>query len=201
MRLLGYPLKTGGSRGQAIVEFSLVILVFLTLIIAIVEFSFLLNAKVGVTYTAQDAAQLAAEQGNNADADFVVLQQVEQDMAPPINRTQIVSVSIFWTNQAGTNLGADTYTRGGTYKDPLDATKTVPYAQTAAGYLPGATPANRCVVNSGIGCATGHTTTDWIGVTITYKYAWFTPFPSLIGLGGAAPTFTQTTTSRMEPVL
>jgi hypothetical protein len=175
----------------------LVIPIFMVLIVAIIEFSFLLTAKIGVTDTAQDAVRYAAELGSTTDADFNVLQLVEQEMGPPINKTQIASVSIFWTNLQGASLGfADTYTRGGTFWNAAH-TLSVPYTQTSSGY-----PVDdRCNVLGGIGCATGHNGVDWIGVTITYKYAWVTPLPYLApGIGSVAPTFVQTSTSRLEPV-
>jgi Flp pilus assembly protein TadG len=84
-RSLRRHLKTGGSRGQALVEFSLVILTFMTLVVAIAEFAFFLTAKAGVTSAAQDSVQLASELGNTPNADFYILQEVDNDMAPPIS--------------------------------------------------------------------------------------------------------------------
>ena len=99
------------SRGQALVEFSLVILPFMTLIVAIAEFSFLLTVKVGISTTSQDAVQLAAELGNGASADFQILSLVERDVSPPMNKAKIVSVVIFSTDPYGkVNNGPVSYT-------------------------------------------------------------------------------------------
>ncbi|MGA2512057.1 MAG: TadE/TadG family type IV pilus assembly protein [Candidatus Limnocylindrales bacterium] len=186
------------QRGQALVEFALIIPTFLVLVVAIIEFSFLLTAKIGVTDTSQDAVRYAAELGNTVDADFDILQLVESEMGPPINKAHIASVSIFWTDKDGDNLGAaDTYTRGGQFWNSA-GTASVPYQQITSGYP----VSSRCNVLGGIGCATGHTGVDWIGVTITYNYSWVTPLPNLVpGLGTAALQFVQTSTSRLEPVL
>ena len=184
--------SSAGRRGQALVEFALIIPLFLILIVALAEFSFLLTVKVGVSDTAQDAVQLASELGNTANADCTVLQLVEKDMGAPIDKAKIQSVSFFWTDVTGANKGANTYVRTGTMTCANGG--TVPYSSTANGYP----IASRC--NFVLGCGPGKPGVDWIGVTITYQYAWITPLPSLIGLQGSPPTFVQTNTSRLEPV-
>jgi len=194
------PLRRQGgagppSRGQALVEFALVFPIFMTLVVAIAEFSFLLTIKIGVTDATQDAVQLASQLGNTPDADCTVLQLIEKDMGTPINKTNIQSVAIFWTNLSGQNLGADTYIRSGTITCANGV--IVPYSMSGSAGYP---VANRCNIVSGIGCASGHGGVDWIGVTITYKYTWVTPLPYLVGLGTTAPTFVQTSASRLEPI-
>jgi Flp pilus assembly protein TadG len=190
MRLIGHPERGRRARGQALVEFSLVIPIFLTLILAIAEFSFLLVVKVGTTDAAQDAVQYASELGQTANADFYILQLVEKDMAAPIDRTRIQSVSIFWTDPTGANKGADTYTRSGTWT--LNSV-TIPYSVSGTKGYP---EASRCNTVSASVCGG----VQWIGVTVTYKYAWITPLPNLVGLGSSPPTFVQTSTSRLEPI-
>ena len=186
--------RASRSRGQSLVEFSLVILPFMTLVVAIIEFSFLLTVRVGITTSSQDAVQLAAELGNGASADFQILSLVERDVSPPMSKVKIVSVVIFSTDAYGkVNNGQDTYTRdGGVYKNPSDITQTVPYTQNPSlGYA----PINRCNVVAAAICGG----VDYIGVTITYQYKWITPLPGLVGLG-SAPLIVQTSVSRLEPV-
>ena len=113
--------------GQALVEFALVIPIFLVLVVAIAEFAFLLTVKTGITFASEDATQYAAELGNAADADCYILQLIESDIQAPVDRSRIQSVSIFWTDLNGSNLGADTWTRTGNHlcskrrDDPLHA--------------------------------------------------------------------------------
>jgi hypothetical protein len=194
MRLFRSPWKRRrGERGQALVEFSLVIMIFITVIVALCEFSFLLTTKIGVTDAAQDAVQLASQLGNTNNADFQVLQLVERDMSAPIDRSKIVSVEVFRTNSYGkTNLGENKYNRSGSW---TIGANTVPYTQVGFGYE----EVDRCNVISGAGCT--HTGgVDYIGVTITYQYTWITPLPNLAGLGTTAPTFVQSSVSRLEPI-
>ena len=178
------------SRGQALVEFAFIIPIFMTLIVAIAEFSFLLVVKVGVTDTAQDAVQYASELGQTTNADFFILQLVEKDMAAPINKQEIQSVVIFKTNLLGANLGSDTYTRTGTWT--LNSV-TIPYSLSGTKGYP---ETSRCNTVDTSVCGG----VQWIGVTVTYKYAWITPLPNLVGLGTTPPTFVQTSTSRLEPI-
>jgi Flp pilus assembly protein TadG len=183
------------QRGQALVEFSLIIPIFMMLVVAIMEFGFLLTIKIGVTDSAQDGVQLASQLGNNLDADFSVLQLVEKDISSPMDRSKIMSVEIIKTDAYGlVNLGEDKFTRTGTYWNQA-LTDSVPYTRTTSTYL----PQNRCNVLSGAGCPAS-TTIDYVAVKITYQYSWVTPLPNLAGLGSTAPTFVQSSVSRMEPV-
>lgn len=196
MRLVGDPLRRRRrSRGQALVEFALVIPIFLVVVVAIAEFAFLLTVKTGITYASQDATAMASALGDSPDADVYILQQIERDLQAPVDKAKIVSVSIFWTDLNGTNKGANTFERRGSMSND-GGTVTVPYTQTGFGYPVD----NRCNIISGTGCATGHSGVDWIGVTLTYTYSWVTLLPSLIGLSNSPPTFVETHTSRLEPI-
>jgi Flp pilus assembly protein TadG len=181
------------ARGQALVEFALVIPIFLVVVVAIAEFAFLVTIKFGVTYAAQDATAIAAELGNAPNADIYVLNQVEKDLMAPVDKAKVLSVAIYWTDSNGVNKGSNTWTRTGL---TTAGGITVPYTLASAGYP----VANRCNIVLATGCAPGHTGVDWIGVTITYQYSWVTPLPGMIGLGGTPPTFVETTTSRLEPI-
>jgi Flp pilus assembly protein TadG len=185
--------RRSDARGQALVEFSLVIMIFMTLIVSIIEFSFILTTKIGVTNAAQDAVQLASEMGNTADTDLWVLQLVEKDISLPLDKGKIYSVQIFSTDNYGSaRNGADTYLRGGSTSNATN-TITVPYSISGTkGYPESA----RCSTVA-VGVCGG---VDYIGVTITYKYTWVTPLPNLAGLGTSPPTFVQTSVSRLEPI-
>ena len=172
------------------VEFTMVFMIFMTIVVSLLEFSFVLTVKIGITNTAQDAVQMASQAGNIASADFQILRLVEKDVSLPMNQSKIVSVEIFKTDSYGvTNLGEDKYTRdGGPYKNPSDTTQIVPYTQGTHTYLPAI---RQNVVSKGV---------DYIGVIITYQYSWVTPLPNLVGLGSSGVKFVQSSVSRMEPI-
>jgi flavin-binding protein dodecin len=192
-------LKTGGFRGQALAEFSIVIMVFLTMFIGMLEFGFAFAVDMQTSFASRDAAIVASESGGSAStADCAILNTIDRDTMAPANRSLIDHVDVFWaTPTGGVNNGAvQTYQIGGVLCLGWGG-----WSQTASGY-----PAsNRCAIVGG--SATGfcqaspnHTGPDRIGVTIVYKYAWMTPLPSMIGLGGTGFTFSQTNYTTMEPV-
>ena len=212
-----WPRLATGSRGQSLVEFSLVFPVFLVIFLAVIEFAFVFNAQLSINFATRDAALIAAEAGNAVGADCVILAKVDQDVTAPANRAQIQTVKIFWTNSVGdpldtsgnvTTMGAasqaiNSYTRGGsttcTFVD--GSTQTVSYTLVGtARYV----DVNRCndLAGSSAGCQAGHATLDTVAVQVTYLDTWRTPLHNLIGpLGISGWTLGQTNEMRMEPVL
>jgi Flp pilus assembly protein TadG len=172
------------------VEFTMVFMIFMTVVVALMEFSFLLTTKIGVTNTAQDAVRLASQLGNTDSSDFQVLLLVENGISAPMDKTKIVSVEIVKTDSYGTaNLGEDKYTRdGGLYHNPANILQTVPYTQRTHTYDP---TIRQNVVATGV---------DYVGVIVTYQYTWITPIPNLVSLGSTGMTFVQNSVSRMEPI-
>lgn len=186
-------MRSGRDSGQTLVEFSLVIPMFLTILIAIVEFAFVFNAILATNYASRDAALLAAEAGNTLGADCVVLQAVEQDMGMPASPAQVQRVEIFRATPAGDQLGSATvYSRTGTFSCGLpDGTfVNLPYTLEADGYPIAA----RCNVLVGCGGQPLH----HVGVRVTYRHLWRTPF----GTGfGPYLDVVRSNSMRMEPVL
>jgi Flp pilus assembly protein TadG len=188
------------SRGQSLVEFALVIPIFITLVVAVCEFAFLFTTYLSASFTSRDAVQVAAEMGDAYYSDVVILARVEMDLAGPANSNNITYVDIFWSDSAGNVKGGavNRWTRTGSTSVTLpDATvMTVPYQLTTSGYP----PESRCNILLATECDSGHTTLDTIGITITYQYGWVTPLPGLIGMSNTGLTITQTNVMRMEPV-
>jgi flavin-binding protein dodecin len=192
-------LKTDGVRGQALVEFSLVILVFLTMFVGMLEFGFAFAVDMQTSFASRDAAIVASESGGSAStADCAILNTIDRDTMAPANRALIDHVDVFWaTATGGVNNGAvQTYQIGGTLCVGWGG-----WSQTAGGYP----AANRCAIVGGSStgfcqASPNHTGPDRIGITVVYKYAWMTPLPSMVGLGGTGFTFSQTNYTTMEPV-
>ncbi len=74
------------SRGQALVEFSLVLPLFLTVMLGILEFGFAFNAVLAVNFASRNAALTAAEGGDAAGTDCLILRSVENDIGAPADR-------------------------------------------------------------------------------------------------------------------
>lgn len=189
----------------------MIIPIFLTIVVAITEFSFLFTSYISVGYASHDAVQLAATYGNTPGADCAILQRIDSDIAIPANPKQITSVDIFWVNTSSGSYAAvpgaeNLYTYdGGAHQCQLPDLSfiNVPFS----GPTPNGYPENtRCNVNQAVGCPAtngiAHTTVDTIGVKITYQYSWITPFPRLIlGGTGSPPLITSVNIMRLEPVL
>ncbi|MGD0247817.1 MAG: TadE/TadG family type IV pilus assembly protein [Candidatus Limnocylindrales bacterium] len=206
MRLIGRPARRHRrSPGQALVEFTLVIPLFLVIVISIAEFSFLFTSYVSIGYATHDASQMAATLGNTPGADAAILQRIDNDVMVPANPQQIKEVDIYQvdtTSNNGSPMGSriNTWTYdGGSHAQTLPDGSTVylPFTRTANGYPEG----GRCNVNMGVGCTMfGQTTVDTIAVKIVYQYVWITPFPALVGGSTTGPVLSSINVMRLEPV-
>jgi hypothetical protein len=180
--------------GQSLVEFALVIPIFMTMLISFVEFAFTFNAVLATDFSSRDAALAGAEAGNTAGADCVILQTVESDMHAPVDPTQIQVVEIYRTTSAGTIGAATIWNRTGTTdcRFPDGTVKTLPYTRTQNDY----DELSRC--NILVGCEDPDRPIDHIGVKVTYRYLWKTPIGQAIS--SWLDVF-RSNSMRMEPVL
>jgi Flp pilus assembly protein TadG len=193
--------RRDGERGQGLVEFALVFPIFLLLFMATIEFGLAFNAVLNVNYASRNATLLAAEAGNSAGADCVILQSVEDDIGTPATDAGIQSVDIYWAEPDGTIKAGriNHYVRSGSttcsYSD--GSSLTVPYTETVGGYP----DIGRC--NALKGCGSSHPGLDTIGVSIAYRHAWRTPMAAIIpGVGPASGfSFSRSNAMRMEPIL
>ena len=105
------------------------------MLMATIEFGLAFNAVLDVNYASRNAALLAAEAGNTAGADCVILESVEDDIGSPAADTAVQSVDIYWADPDGGEKAGKVnhYVRGGstscTYRD--GTTLTVPYSDHA----------------------------------------------------------------------
>jgi Flp pilus assembly protein TadG len=147
------------GRGQSIVEFALVLPLFLLLVFGVVEFA-LINASIGAyNFATQDAARYAAIIGpTDPSSDATMLTQT---ILPRITGTvaaQLQTVEIFKANEDGSCFG-------GTFSFPCP-TEDLYTAQTKAwtgNWAPGAR--NDQLIAG-----------DYLGVRITYSYTYITAF-------------------------
>ena len=185
--------RSARGRGQTLVEFALVIPLFMSILIAIIEFAFMFNAILATNFASRDAALVAAEAGNTLGADCSILQAVDNDMGMPANPAQIRQVEIFRASAAGDQMGGATvYARTGTFSCglPDGTTVTLPYTIQSNGYP----EASRC--NVLVGCS--GQPLDHVGVRVTYRHTWRTPFGTTFG---PFLDVVRSNSMRMEPVL
>jgi len=187
------------------VEFALVIPLFLVALLGILEFGLVFSALNSINYASRDAALLAAELGSTDGGDCVILAKVESDVGAPADANLITSVTISWTDANGVpktdpNTGlpySNVWTRGGTTTCSLPSGDvTVPYTEQTDDYP----SASRCNILAG--CPAPHDGgLDTIGVRIVYQYSYHTPLPTLLSWGGTGWTLDQSNAMRMEPIL
>ena len=187
------------SEGQSLVEFALVFPIFFTLFLGIVEFAFAFNALLSVNFASRNAALAAAEAGNAAGADCVILAGIETDVSAPARASSINSVDIYRAQSNGlayTPSTVTTYARTGstTCTMPDATTRTVPYTRTLNDYP----EVDRCNVIGG--CGGTHTTVDHVGVRIYYTHSFVTPLKTFVS-GGSGMSFDRANVMRMEPIL
>jgi hypothetical protein len=196
----GSPASLGRHRrrGQSLVEFSLVLPLFLTIALSVIEFAFAFHAVLAVDFASRTAALLAAEGGDGPGTDCIVLRSIEASITAPADRGQITEVDVYQSDRNGTMIGSPTtYTRSGstTCDYAGGTTITVPYTLAADGYP----EAGRCNILAG--CGADHPTLDIVGVKIAYRHAWVTPLRSFIGGDPGGFSFDRSNATRMEPVL
>ena len=189
------------SAGVTLVEFAIVLPIFISTLFALIEFSVAFNAVLTINRASQAGALIAGQAGNNPDADCVILSRIDQELSAPIDKTNVQQVKIFRASSTGsTILASSTYTRSGSTDC---GTYSVPYSASSSGYP----PSQRCnILNGCPSLSPARTTVDKIGVQITYQYNGVTPLRSLLTfLGGNGSgyswTFAKQNESRMEPVL
>jgi Flp pilus assembly protein TadG len=180
------------------VEFGLVLPIFIVLVIGLIEFAMAFNANLAINFASREAALIGAESGNDTISDCRILQTIENSIDNPADASRINQVRIYRAGVNGNELAANVYTRGGsitcTFWDGVeDQEITVQYTQTGFGYP----VASRC--NQLEGCS--GTPLDTIGVAINYTHPWVTPLAEIVSLNGTGFTFTASNAMRMEPVL
>ena len=164
------------SRGQSLVEFALVLPLFLLLIFAVVEYS-LINSAIGAfNFAAKDGARYGAIVGptvGNADANILAI--VSGHVSGVVAAVP-VEADIFEATESGTYPGTGKQNRysysGGTWS-PIGV----------AGW-PVATRDDRLVSQ------------DYLGIHIIYHYTYVTAFFSSLG---ATITLTADSVQRIEP--
>jgi TadE-like protein len=190
------------DRGQSLVEFALVIPIFFTLFVGLIEFSLALNAVLAVNFASRDATLIAAEAGNASGSDCAVLRTVQDRIGAPADPNNVIDVTIFRANTVGQAVpvgspAQNVYARGGSMACPLasDPSSTIAFHLVGTAGYPEAT---RCTTLAGCG---GGRTLDHIGVDIRYTYVWHTPLRNFVALSGNGYTVDKSNSMRMEPTL
>jgi hypothetical protein len=199
--------RTGKRRnrsaqgGVTLVEFAIVLPIFVATFFAMIEFGFAFNAVLAINRASQNGALIAGQAGSAADADCQILRRIGEQLRAPLNRSDIVDIRIIRTNNTGAaTLASNVYSPTGSKNC---GSYSVPFGATSSGYP----ESQRCDIQAGCpSLSPPRTTVDKIGVQITYRYTPVTPMRELLrfmggdGTTGASWTFSKRNVSRMEPI-
>ncbi len=200
------------QRGQTLVEFALILPIFLVLLLAVIEFAFVFNAVLSSAYATRDSSLIAAEAGSNPGADCVTIAKVLADMQPPVDSSQITQIIIYRANTSGGPVGGS-YTAAGNVWNRTGSTNcsayggsaSLPFTLVTANYPEGLPnlvtgAGGRCAYLNG--CPNNSLRTrDTVGVMVSYTYAWHTPLRNFLIVSGNGMTVTRSNEMRMEPIL
>ena len=95
------PAERIGGAGQSLVEFALVVPIFVLLMMGVLEFGFLYNNILTVQYAARQGVSAAAQAGGVDGADCSILKAVERALTAPIDKTRVSSVLVYKSDANG----------------------------------------------------------------------------------------------------
>jgi len=152
------------DAGQGLVEFALVLPIFVTLLMGVIEFGFLYNNLLTVQFAARQGVSAAAQAGGVDGADCSILNAVERALTPPIDHHRVAFVEVFQSDAAGDVVPGvvNRYVREGTLDCP--GTGTQPYTLVGEEGYPQIDRHDALI--EGL---------DVIGVRIGYQYVGITP--------------------------
>jgi len=207
-----------GERGQGLVEFAMLVPMFMVLLLGMLEFGFLINHHMTLQYASREGARAGAAMSDGsvkdsqcggttltaANVDPLVIAAVERVLASPgsmVKLAQITEIRIFKPTAAGADPGTadniwryrSSSTSPGNGSNPLvpcvSPSQRLNFYQVSASWS-----ASTRVIGA---------TPDSVGVKISYTYLFTTP------LGGALKFFggqtqvslpmTDTTIMALEP--
>jgi Flp pilus assembly protein TadG len=172
------------SPGQALVEFTMILPVFIVILMGALEFGSAYDHRTAMAYAVREGARVGASLGtggsNPSAVDPAIVAAVQRGLTDPILIENIASIEIFKSDAAGRQVGTSVnkYDRNGT----LIGTAGWPASTRVAG-LGG----------------------DSIGVLVHYDFHPTTPLGTLLGLvvNGTIPyttiPMTDATVMRLEP--
>lgn len=174
----------GHSRGQALVEFTLILPVFLMILLGMLEFGSAYDHRTAMAYAVREGARVGATLGKGGSypdtVDPTILAAVQRGLTDPILIENITSIEIFRAGSTGQPMGSsiNRYDRYG------NIIGTAGWPATSR--------------NVGL-------TGDSIGVRVRYDFHPTTPLGNMLGLFfGSPPPYTtipmvDTTVMHLEP--
>ena len=191
------------AAGQALVEFTLIIPVFLLILFGMIEFGFVFTHDLTIEYATREGARAGAALANGADPSgcsgsawktvdplvIAAVQRVLQSRGQTSNVSQIVIFRADPTSgaNAGTYQNVWSYSAGG---GPTLAGSTAPLDFVDAKWQSGTDAWKACSRSNAL------PQPDSIGVSLTYTYTFQTPLAAILRFFGGAASTTLTITDQ-----
>jgi TadE-like protein len=217
-RLRGH-VRSGDARGQSLVEFTLIIPVFLLILFGMIEFGFVFTHDLTVEYATREGARAgsaldngggtlgcgAGQSPNWTTVDPLVIAAVERVLQSPGSQIVISHVSqivIYSADNSGQPIAgtSDVWTYSpGAGPIPQGSTNHLNFVDSK--YDP--VPANNTDAWKACSRSNASPNIDSIGVSLTYTYTFQTPLASIArffgGAGSGTLTLTDKTVMQLNP--
>ena len=181
-----------GTRGQGLVEFSMAVPAFLLLILGMLEFGFVFDQTMTISYATREGARSGAAFANgnlttmvcttSEDIDKFIVAAVQRVLDAPGSRVAVARVDevrIYNANSSGAQIGAQAniWTPGA---GPVVDGVALKFNDTTTAW-------NACARDN---TWTGSAAPDSIGVAIRYRYEFVTPLAAIASFFGPGGTTT-----------
>jgi len=202
------------ERGQGLVEFAAILPMFLLLLLGMLDFGYAFYTNLTIVYATREGARVGAALANGGgspgcpnagDVDTYVIAAVERVLdsagikidVDPFDAAGggVTGIRIY---KADPGTGADTLGKANVWTYAAAAGPTIPGTLTKLDFKETSHGWDTCTRANGI------LSSDTLGVSITYNYAYITPLAGVFRLitpGGAAPAlhFDDRTVMRLNP--
>ena len=183
-----------GGRGQAMVEFAIVLPGFLLLILGMLEFGFLFSHNLTLEYATREGARTGAALSNGGsllqscgvavpDPDPYIVEAVERVLTSPGSPVDINGVSQIKIFKANPTTGQPVAGFINTWTNTGANSYTAPDGQKLNFSPPGSQAWPAC---SRLNSPPPPTGPDSIGVSLSYSYTFVTPLSAVVGFFGSA---------------
>lgn len=174
----------GSERGQSLIEFALIVPVFVLILFGMLEFGFVFSHNLTLQYATREGARtgaLLADGGTlttpcgTIDPDpyiIAAVQRVLNSQGSPIDLSQVPQIRIYSATLTGTEAGpVDVWTNTGAGSGPMVDTVKLNFTRTSQGWTP---------------CSRDNASVppQSIGVSLTYTYKMITPLSAIFQFFG-----------------
>ncbi len=174
----------GEQRGQGLVEFAMLVPLFMLLLLGMLEFGIAFTHDQTLAYATREGARAGSSLGKgtvaypcttpNFDAPIVAaVERVLQSPGSPIDITRIGTITVYRANRSdGTPTGNANVWSLDVGGGPTVDGRALDFRQTSTGWSP-------CTRNNGVDA-------DALGVSLTYRYPFQTGLGGIIGFFGGS---------------